>query len=577
MPLGTGFHELIFSDTLKGCVDTFLVSVTCDEVMDSTINVEVLVGDSLELCLNDYGFPVSGIDSLINVCDNQSSGNASFTVDTTNWCITIFGETIGQDTFCFKAYFGDTCAILTVNVEVISPCPDFFPDDQFLFSTSCQNDSVLVCLPDDSLMLSGLILEANGQVITNTLMPCEFDSILVFPYHQLPSNGLIGPYSINQWVVNGDTVSGLFNTANELAVLMSVWDQAGDWIVDADINGNTILIGGDLNSSYGPVIAEQVLFPGEVNIDISLVGIPTQYGVELPVGASFLSFIDTLNNCTETIIVDVVCVETDTIPETIIIDESDTLCLSLNELLGNVVSVENICVELGGTDVSFEIVSECVIFTGLDPGADTACLVICDDLGICDTTILIVTAEPLNSDTTLIAVDDIVITGEGQVILVDILQNDTFTTLNDINIIDMPNHGTAEITAPGGLNYVPDEGYCNDEMPDSLTYEICNAVGCDTATVYITIQCDDLEIFTGFSPNDDGKNDFFRIRGLQNHPDHRLFIYNRWGNLVHEAVNYQSDWYGTWNGKDLPDGTYFYVLDLGNGEKPLNGFVQISR
>ncbi len=577
MPLDTGFHELVFADTVKGCVDTFLVSVSCDQVEDSTINIQVIVDDSLELCLADYDFPVANIDSLVNICDNQSNGEAVYVIDTTTWCITIFGEMIGLDTFCFKAYFGDTCAVLTVNVDVISPCPDFFPDDQLLFSTSCQNDSVLVCLPVNSSMLNGLILEANGQVVTDSLIPCEFDSLLVFPYFELPSSGVIGPFSINQWVINGDTVSGLFNTANELALLMSFWDSTADWTVGTDMNGNTIIIGGNLNSTYGTIIAEQVLFPGEVSIDISLVFVPTNYGLEVPVGASSLSFIDTLNNCSETIVIDVICVETDTISETVVVNESDTICLSLNELLGNVISVENICEDFGGTDVSFEIVSECIIFSGLDPGADTACLVICDDMNICDTTILIVTAELDGSDTLLIAVNDSVVTGEGQVILIDVLQNDTFTTLNDFNVLETPNHGDANFTPLGELNYVPDDGYCDDEIPDSLTYEICNATGCDTATVYIFILCDDLEIFTGFSPNEDGKNDFFRIRGLQNYPDHHLFIYNRWGNLVHEATNYQSDWFGTWNGKDLPDGTYFYVLDLGNGDKPLHGYVQIGR
>ena len=575
--LDTGYHELIFADTVKGCKDTFLVNVNCVPVEDSTINVEILVGDSLEICLEDYDFPIAAIDSLVNVCDDQSDGNATFVIDPNTWCVTVFGEMIGLDTFCFKAYFEDTCAILTVQVDVIDPCQDHFPDDQIFASVPCSIDPALICLPLTLNDFTNLEITINGQVYLDAVQPCGFDTLLFFPYYDLPSAGIIGPYSVNSWSVNGNSVTGLFNTAPELAALMSLWDNTGNWMVGTDVNGNTILIGGNPNTTYGTMTVEQTLFGSIAMIDILMQFTANSYGILLPIGASVVTFRDTLTNCTETITADIVCVQTDTLTATILVGSTDTLCLDLTELLGNIISVENICDDLGGTDVGFEIVGECVVFTGLDPGADQACIVICDDLNICDTTILIVTATLNNIDTILIAVDDNRTTSEGDVIIIDVLQNDIFVTLNEFNIVMPPLHGQAAFTPAGQINYVPEVGYCNDEIPDSLTYEICNSFGCDTATVYILVACDDLEIFTGFSPNEDGKNDFFRIRGLQNHPNHHLFIYNRWGNLVHEATNYQSDWFGTWNGKDLPDGTYFYILDLGEGGKPLDGYVVIRR
>ena len=575
--LDTGFHELIFADTVKGCVDTFLVNVTCVLVEDTTINVEIIVGDSLELCLTDFGFPVSIIDSLVNVCADQSDGNASFSIDPGTWCVTMFGEIIGQDTFCFKAYFGDTCAILTAFVEVVSPCPDYFPDDQLMASASCNTDTVLVCLPTALTDFSNIEITVNGQVYEDPIEPCSSDSLFVLPYADLPGNGTSGPYAVNEWTVNGAMFNGPFNSAAELAALMSLWDNTGDWTVSTDAGGNTILTGGNLSSTYGQITIEQSLSGNVVTLDIQLESVPTSFGIWLPTGTSLVSFTDTLTNCSEIVTADIICVETDTITATVLIGTSDTLCLDLTELLGNVVSVENICDDLGGTDVGFEILGECIIVTGLDPGDDQACIVVCDDLNICDTTIFIITATLNTVDTILIAVDDSRTTSEGDVINIDVLQNDIFVTLTDFNIVTGPLHGQAAFTPSGQINYVPQAGYCDDETPDSLTYEICNASGCDTATVFILVACDDLQIFTGFSPNEDGRNDFFRIKGLQNYPDHHLFIYNRWGNLVFEATNYQSDWFGTWNGKDLPDGTYFYVLDLGEGGKPLDGYVQISR
>ena len=425
--------------------------------------------------------------------------------------------------------------------------------------------------------IPNLEIEVNSQPYNGATQICAYDSLYIFPYYNLPGFGLFGPYSVNEWIINGDTVSGTFNNVAELADLMSSWDAFGNWTTTTDINGNIVIVGGDQNSDYGTLIIEQIPSSTIVNFNVGVQFLPSRFAIALPSGSSSLVITNTLTACSDTVSVEVYCVETDTIQLTIMVDSTDIYCLELDELQGNLLSVENICPDQSGEDVQFEIIGDCVNYSGLDPGADTACIVICDDFGICDTTILFITAEINTSDTTFVAVNDTIVGGEDQVILINVFQNDVFMTLNDFNIIDMPMHGQAAFLPNGEINYVPEDGYCDDENPDSFTYEICNANGCDTATVFITVQCGGLEIFNAMSPNYDGKNDFFKINGLQNWPNHHLYIYNRWGNLVYEATNYQSDWYGTWNGKDLPDGTYFYVLDLGIGEKPKDGYVQISR
>ena len=84
--------------------------------------------------------------------------------------------------------------------------------------------------------------------------------------------------------------------------------------------------------------------------------------------------------------------------------------------------------------------------------------------------------------------------------------------------------------------------------------------------------------FSGFSPNGDDVNDGFQILGVENFPDNELCIFNRWGNQVLNVKGYTNDdpWFGTWNGRDLPDGTYFYVFDNGAGQQ-YSGYVQIQR
>lgn len=89
----------------------------------------------------------------------------------------------------------------------------------------------------------------------------------------------------------------------------------------------------------------------------------------------------------------------------------------------------------------------------------------------------------------------------------------------------------------------------------------------------------------GFSPNGDGVNDVFIIRGLSNFPTHSIMIFNRWGQKVFQAAPYNNDWTGTSQyglvvgidaGELLPEGTYFYVLDKNNGDV-VKGSIYLKR
>ena len=89
---------------------------------------------------------------------------------------------------------------------------------------------------------------------------------------------------------------------------------------------------------------------------------------------------------------------------------------------------------------------------------------------------------------------------------------------------------------------------------------------------------DSLKVYNAISPNGDGRNDAFVLEGLQKYPNNTLIIFNRWGNEIFKVKNYENDWQGTWNGKDLPDGTYFYwIRDDDTGEVIRTGYLQILR
>uniref|UniRef100_UPI0035B067B0 gliding motility-associated C-terminal domain-containing protein n=1 Tax=Flavobacterium sp. TaxID=239 RepID=UPI0035B067B0 len=100
----------------------------------------------------------------------------------------------------------------------------------------------------------------------------------------------------------------------------------------------------------------------------------------------------------------------------------------------------------------------------------------------------------------------------------------------------------------------------------------------------------EIEIYNSVSPNEDGVNDVFVIRGIENYPNNTVSIYNRWGVKVYEEDGYgQGDkvFRGVSEGRvtvqqaeELPEGTYFYILRYANStgvEKQRSGYLYIKR
>jgi gliding motility-associated-like protein len=96
----------------------------------------------------------------------------------------------------------------------------------------------------------------------------------------------------------------------------------------------------------------------------------------------------------------------------------------------------------------------------------------------------------------------------------------------------------------------------------------------------------------GFSPNDDGINDYFIIECMEQYPNATIEVYTRWGVMVYEKENYgNTDLMGSteawWDGRSdnkmtvgkekLPPGTYFYILHLNDGSDPITGSVFLNR
>jgi len=114
----------------------------------------------------------------------------------------------------------------------------------------------------------------------------------------------------------------------------------------------------------------------------------------------------------------------------------------------------------------------------------------------------------------------------------------------------------------------------------TITVTAVHPDGCTFQQSFVVIVVN-VTVPDGFSPNGDMINDAFVIPELSQYRG-QLVIWNRWGDIVFESEDYQNDWNGTCagpfcfpSGGDLPNGTYFYHLDIGGIQK--EGYVTLLR
>lgn len=105
------------------------------------------------------------------------------------------------------------------------------------------------------------------------------------------------------------------------------------------------------------------------------------------------------------------------------------------------------------------------------------------------------------------------------------------------------------------------------------------AGGCDSL-VTLELQVLDcqalLQISNVCTPNDDGRNDTWRVSDLNQLVGCTVQIFNRWGELMYETTDYQNEWAGTKDGEVLPDGAYYYTITC-DEEREYQGVINLMR
>lgn len=155
-----------------------------------------------------------------------------------------------------------------------------------------------------------------------------------------------------------------------------------------------------------------------------------------------------------------------------------------------------------------------------------------------------------------------------------------------LRIVTAPKNGIATIVGDSLVSYLPNSYFVGS---DDFTYTICDYFQhCDQATVLVLVNDNPFFIPEAFSPNGDGINDKFEIKGLAKYKSVEIEIFNRWGNVVYQSKNYGEGQgkAGFWDGTSgsglrvgsgpVPSGTYFYVLRL-DGKEKINGTIYLDR
>jgi gliding motility-associated-like protein len=152
----------------------------------------------------------------------------------------------------------------------------------------------------------------------------------------------------------------------------------------------------------------------------------------------------------------------------------------------------------------------------------------------------------------------------------------------------------AQLNGTGGLvytwtptTYLSDPDIANpiaDDVRGDIEYilTVTDENGCidDDSVLVTVIDRFNLIVYNTVTPNGDGDNDVWNIDNIQAYPDAEVTVINRYGMEVFNTTDYANNlWDGTFDGKDLPDGAYYYIITLpGNDDaEPFTGSINILR
>jgi len=228
-----------------------------------------------------------------------------------------------------------------------------------------------------------------------------------------------------------------------------------------------------------------------------------------------------------------------------------------------------------------QIVDDVIVYIPNDDfvGEDSFQYLIEDEEGNQATATVFVTVEE-----GIVANLDNVVTDINTPIEINVTGNDIGSNLDVSNIEVSAQNGQVIILTNGNIRYIPNVDF---DGTDVFTYTVTDGTAneADGVVEILVVDCVP-KLPNAFSPNGDGRNDEYRVvipEGcIDTTPE--IQIFNRWGNKIFSDDSYGANgfWDGTWDetGRDVPEGTYYYVIVFdkgGENETVKKGYIEIRR
>ena len=264
-------------------------------------------------------------------------------------------------------------------------CPNFTQNNISRTTENCQS-LVMECLPIAYEFAESYEYTLNGNPYAGNLVPCGFETTTNYDVLGIGNY----PVNINSWEVNGSVFSNIIaESPVQLADTMSALSGV-NWSFDAmNFKIQTM----DVPDSLGWLVLSELTTGLVAEIIPEFSSTATATAFELPVGNHELIAYSFIEDCADTLLIDVVCEQiTDSLFLTLEVGEVGILVFDPTNL-DPVNYFANECTGQSGASVAFnlDVFTYTLEYLAIEAGTEQACIVMCGANGICDTTYVFVT------------------------------------------------------------------------------------------------------------------------------------------------------------------------------------------
>ena len=584
--------------------DTFTATTTTGTVVSGTIG-NVLTNDRVGSQSATAG---SGGNVTIHVTHTPTTANAPV-LDASTGSVTVSNNTpAGVYTISYDVCAGSACTSATVTVTVPQLQP-YLPNNNMVYTnttTTTAGNIISGGTVGTQTATTGtggnvtitVVIPATPQVPGDTVPTLNSDGTVT-----VPTGTRSGTYTITYQVCTTATPTSCITGVVTITVspTATVTPTAGNNIYDVPTSGTATVVGSVLSNDTINGIVAATATNVTVNVTTAPVGtdVPTIGSnglVMVPANATPGVYTYTYHICsvvtptdcsTEATVTVTVRQPVPVLPNNNMVYTDTTTTTAGNIINGGTVGTQTATAGTGG-NVTITVVipatpqvpgdtvptlnsdGTVTVPTGTRSGTYTITYQVCTTATptSCITGVVTITVSTTVTPTVPpVAVTDSATTAKGTPVTINVLANDTLNGAVTPTVVTHPTNGTAVENTDGTVEYRPYTGFVGT---DSFVYEICNGAGCSSATVTVKIN-GDIIVYNGVSLNGNDKNNHFHIGGIENYPNNKVRIYNRWGVEVFSVEGYDnvtkvfkgiSDGRITVEASDrLPQGTYYYIIE----------------